>query len=324
MIVCGQEQPISLRISVTDRCQLRCLYCMPPEGVPKRGRQDILSFEEILRFVRLVKSHFGLSKVHITGGEPLVRPNIPDLIEKLVREGIADIALTTNGHCLPEAAWQLKQAGLKRINISLDSLDPRTFARLTRGGNLRHAMEGLTAASRNGFSPIKLNVIVMRGFNSDEVVQLGRFGLDRGCEVRFLELMPIGPAAEHFDEWFVSSAEVRVRLSKAFDLYSEPTRLGDSSRRFLARDNQGREGFIGFISSNSGPFCTDCRRLRLTACGELVGCLAVGKALGIRHILRGVQPAATPRLIEAAQKALGLKRNGQAFVTKNLMAMTGG
>ncbi len=324
MIASGQQQPISLRISVTDRCQLRCLYCMPPKGVPKRARQDILSFEEILSFVRLVKSHFGLSKVHITGGEPLVRPNIPDLIEKLAREGIADIALTTNGHYLPETAWQLKQAGLKRLNISLDSLDPRTFAQLTRGGDIRHAMEGLTAASRNGFSPIKLNVIVIRGFNSDEVVQLGRFGLDRGCEVRFLELMPIGPAAKHLDEWFVSSAEVMAKLSKAFDLYPEPTRPGDSSRRFLARDSQGREGFIGFISSSSRPFCADCRRLRLTACGELVGCLAIGKALDIRQILREAPPAATSHLIEAVRKALGLKRNGQAFVTRNLMATTGG
>ncbi len=324
MIASGQQQSISLRISVTDRCQLRCLYCMPPEGVPKRDHRDVLRFEEIVSFVRALKSHYELSKVHITGGEPLVRPDIPDLIEKLVREGIADIALTTNGYYLPETAWQLKQAGLKRLNISLDSLDPSTFARLTRGGDVRHALEGLTAALRSGFSPIKLNVIVMRGFNSDEVVRLGRFGLDRGCEVRFLELMPIGPAAEHFDEWFVSSAEVKARLSQAFVLCPEPVRAGDSTRRFLARDNQAREGFIGFISSSSGPFCPGCRRLRLTACGELVGCLAIGKALDIRPILREAQPADTDSLIEAVQKALNLKRNGQAFVTRNLMTMTGG
>jgi len=297
---------------------------MPPEGVPQRGHRDILRFEEIVTFVRALKSHYELSKVHITGGEPLVRSDIPVLIEQLASEGIADIALTTNGCFLCEAAVPLKKAGLKRLNVSLDSLDPKTFARLTRGGDVRHTLDGIDAALRNGFSPVKLNVIVLRGFNNDEVVRLGRFGLDRGCEVRFLELMPIGPAVEHFDEWFVSSAEVTAKLSQAFDLSPEPARPGASSRRSLATDSQGRKGFIGFISSRTGPFCAGCRRLRLTACGELVGCLAIGKALDIRQILRGAQPVATGPLLEAAREALTFKRNGQPFVTTNLMAKTGG
>lgn len=324
MIRAPREQPVSLRISVTDRCQLRCLYCMPPDGVPKRSREDILSFEEIVRFVRAVKSHYGLSKVHITGGEPSVRPNIVDLIERLARDQIPDIALTTNGQLLCETAPLLKNAGLKRVNISLDSLRPKTFARLTRGGDLKRALEGLEAALRAGLSPIKLNMLVMSGFNSGEVVEIARFGLDRGCEVRFLEVMPIGPAAEHFDEWFVSSAEVREKLLEAFDLRPEPARPGHSSRRFITTDGQGREGVIGFISSISGPFCAGCRRLRLTASGQLVGCLGIGRGVDIRPLLRGTGPAAARRLGEAVQEALSLKRNGQAFVTRNLMTLTGG
>ncbi len=324
MISPPQEQPISLRISVTDRCQLRCVYCMPPGGVPKRSREDILSFEEIVRFVRAVKSHYGLSKVHITGGEPSVRPNIVDLIERLAREGISDIALTTNGHLLCGTALALKNAGLKRVNISWDSLTPKTYARLTRGGDLERALEGLDAALCSGLSPIKLNMIVIRGFNSGEVVKIARFGLDRGCEVRFLELMPIGPAAEHFDKWFVSSDQVRAKLSKAFDLCEAPARPGHSSRRFVAKDRQGRQGVIGFISSISGPFCAGCRRLRLTASGQLVGCLGIGTGVDIRPLLRGTGPADGRRLVEAIQEALSLKRNGQAFVTRNLMTLTGG
>ncbi len=324
MISPSQQEQISLRISVTDRCQLRCLYCMPSEGIPKRSQQEILSFEEIIRFVRVLKTHCTLSKVHITGGEPLVRRNIADLVEKLAREGIIDIALTTNGQLLCKAVLRLKKAGLKRINISLDSLTPKTFARLTRCGDLQHTLDGVEAALRSGLCPVKLNMIVIRSLNSDEVAQIARFGLDRGCEVRFLELMPLGPAAEHFDEWFVSSAEVRAKLSEAFDLCSEPARPGDSSRRYIARDSQGREGVIGFISSSSEPFCAGCHRLRLTASGQLVGCLAMGNTVDVRSLLRGTQPTAACHLIKAIRTALRLKRNGRVFVTRNPMVLTGG
>ncbi len=319
-----KKLPISLRISVTERCQLRCLYCMPPEGVPKRSHKDILTFEEIIGFVRVLKSAYGLSKVHVTGGEPSVRANIVDLIKMLSHEDISDIALTTNGHFLRETALPLKEAGLKRVNISLDSLIPKTYARLTRGGDLQQSLDGLEAAIRSGLSPIKLNTIVIRGINVDEVVSIARFALDRGCEVRFLELMPIGPAADHFDEWFVSSPQVRQKLSEAFDLSPEPARPGHSSRRFVAKDTQGRRGIIGFISSISEPFCDGCRRLRLTASGQLVGCLGMGNGVDIRSLLRATPPAPPSRIEEGVREALSLKRNGQAFVTRNLMALTGG
>lgn len=322
MIAPLQQQSISLRISVTDRCQQRCLYCMPPEGVPKCSHHDVLRFEEILRFVRAIKSQYALSKVHITGGEPLVRPDVSALIEMLAGEGIEDIALTTNGHYLPPQIDALKRAGLNRLNISLDTLNPKTFAQLTRGGDIRGVMKGLNVALSSGLKPIKLNVVVMRGFNSDEVVSLGQFALDHSCEVRFLELMPIGPAAGVFDERFVSSQEVKTKLLKVFDLFPEPILPGVSSKKFLARDSHGKEGYMGFISSHSDPFCSGCNRLRLTACGELVGCLALGKALDIKPILRMDNSEA--QLISSVREGLGLKRKTRDFVTPNTMILTGG
>ena len=316
--------PISLRISVTDRCQLRCSYCMPPGGVPKRSRKDVLTFEQIVHFVRTVKQGFGLAKVHLTGGEPLLRAGVTDLVGMLAEQGIADLAMTTNGQLLAETAGRLKDAGLARVNVSLNTLRPRAFADLTRGGDLRLTLAGLEAAVRSRLSPVKLNVTVLRNVNSDEVVQIARFALDRGCEVRFLELMPIGPAAEPFDRLFVSSGEVGARLSEAFDLSPLPGPPGGSARRFRARDAQGRNGVIGFISPCSRPFCADCRRLRLTACGRLVGCLGIGEGPDIRPLLRGAPAPGEPRLVGAVRDALALKRNGRAFVTANLMTLTGG
>lgn len=317
-----QSNPISLRVSVTDRCQLRCLYCMPSEGVPKRDHSEILSFEEIVRFVRVLKGHYGLSKVHITGGEPLIRPDVVDLIGMLSGEGISDLALTTNGHLLPEMALALKKAGLSRLNISIDTLEPATYRKLTRRGSLQDTLAGIDAATEAGFAPVKLNTIVMKGVNSDEIVSIARFGLARGCEVRFLELMPIGPGAEYFDEWFVSSAEVTDTLSKAFDLSQMSQKSGGSSRRYMVRDFQGTTGFIGLISSTTRPFCGGCHRLRLTANGELVGCLATGTTLNIRPFLG--ESLDSDRLIETVRQAMSLKRNGKDFVTPNLMSMTGG
>ncbi len=324
MISRPQPKPISLRLSVTDRCQLRCLYCMPSEGVTKRDHCEILSFEEILRFVGVLKSHYGLSKVHITGGEPLIRPGVVDLIAMLSGEGISDLALTTNGHLLPEMALPLKKAGLNRVNISIDTLVPETYRKLTRRGNLPDTLAGIDAALDAGLGPVKLNTIVMKGVNSDEIVSMARFGLDRGCEVRFLELMPIGPSAEYFDKWYVSSADVTEILSKAYELSPANQKAGGSSRRYIARDAQGSEGFIGLISSTSKPFCGGCRRLRLTASGELVGCLAMGATLNIRPILQKAQTSVSDQLIQVVSEAMSAKRNSTEFITPNLMSMTGG
>ena len=324
MVNRDQVGPISLRLSVTDQCQLHCIYCAPSDGVEQLSSTEILSFEEIVRLVRIVKSRFGVSKAHITGGEPLLRPGVADLVAMVARENVPDMALTTNGQLLGAIALDLKRAGLPRINVSLDSLTSKTFRWLTRGGELCYTLAGIEAALEYGLSPVKLNVTVLRNVNSDEVVNIARFGLERGCEVRFLELMPIGPAANRFGDLFVTSGEVRTKLTEAFDLKPAPRMYGKSSTNYLARDARGRKGIIGFISSQTAPFCHDCRRLRLTATGQLIGCLARGEGPDIRPLLRDGDSPDSELLVEAIRDALHLKRNGGPFRTRELMARVGG
>ena len=315
---------VSLRISVTERCQLRCVYCMPADGVSERPLREMLSFDEIVRFVQALKAHAELSKVHITGGEPLLRPGLVELVARLAAVGVEDLALTTNGQRLASMAMDLKQAGLKRVNISLDSLTPDRFGRLTRGGELHRTLEGLTEALRCGLSPVKLNTAVVRGVNHDELVDIARFGLQQRCQVRFLELMPLGPAAERLEEWFVSSREAMGILGEAFDFRPGPTRSGSSSRNYLAKDHSGLEGVVGFISSRTAPFCDQCRRLRLTGTGLLMGCLALGAGHNIRPLLRGSGSAECPRLLQVVHQALRTKRRGRPFTNTSSMARIGG
>ena len=297
---------------------------MGPEGVPKVTHQEILTFEEITRFVRLLRRHFELSKVRITGGEPLVRPGVTKLVEMLAREGVQDLALTTNGQQLSAMAGELRQAGLQRVNMSLDSLKPETYRRLTRGGDLQHSLDGLAAALHYGFSPVKTNTIVLRGINNDELTDMVRFGLDRGCEVRFLELMPIGPAAECFDDWFVSSAEVLAELARAFDLEPIWAKPGSSSRNYSAKDKQGRVGIIGLISSRTAAFCDQCQRLRLTSTGKLVGCLARPEGGNIRSLLQNDYDSDSRQLLKLIGQALEFKQKERHFSRTTLMVETGG
>ena len=321
---CPNNGPISLRVSVTDRCQLRCIYCMGPEGVSKLTHGEVLSFEEIIRFVRVLKKHFGLSKVRITGGEPLVRLGLSKLIEMLAEEDVPDLALTTNGQQLSALASELKQAGLRRVNVSLDSLNAATYRQLTRGGELQRSLDGLDAALHYGITPVKLNTIVLKGINSDELTDMARFGLERGCEVRFLELMPIGPAADRSDDWFVSSAEVLAKLAEDFELTPIDLQPGSSSRNYLAKDGQGRTGIIGVISSCTDAFCEKCRRLRLTATGKLIGCLARPEGQHIGSFLQDDYDPDSPQLFEAIRNALSLKQKTRLFSRNTLMVEIGG
>jgi cyclic pyranopterin phosphate synthase len=317
-------RPISLRLSVTDRCQLHCFYCSPPGDGEELSSREMLDFEEMLRFIRMVKGRFGLSKSHITGGEPLLRPGVADLVAMVAREKVPDLALTTNGQLLGGAALDLKRAGLHRVNISLDSLNAETFRQLTRGGELHHTLTGIEASLHCGLSPVKLNTTVLRNVNCRELVDIARFGLERGCQVRFLELMPIGPAAERFEDFFVPSAEVRAKLAEVFDLRPAPARSDSSSRNYTATGSQGRRGLIGFISSQTVPFCHDCRRLRLTAAGRLIGCLARGEGPNIRSFLRNGDSCDAEALVESIQNAIRLKRDAGHFSTSELMARIGG
>ena len=313
--------PLSLRLSVTSRCQLRCRYCAPADGLA--GPPAALASDEIIDFVRALGRHYPLRKVHLTGGEPLTRPDILALVAALAREWAADLALTTNGHRLATMAADLRRAGLGRINISLDSLDPDTYRRLTRGARLAPVIAGIEAACHAGFAPIKLNMVVLRGINDHEVAEVVQWGLERGCQVRLLELMPIGVARPHFDEWFLSTAEVRERLAAHFDLQPVAGAAGGSSRNFMARGEKAG-GIVGFISPCSDSFCSGCRRLRLTAEGRLLGCLAQPDGVDIRAALRAAGPERDALLSAAVEKALALKRTGRRFAAQGPMIAVGG
>jgi len=318
------HRPVSLRLSVTDRCPLRCLYCMPAEGVPLRSHDEVLRLEQMVHFVRVLKSCRPLAKVHITGGEPLTRRGILSLVEMLAGQEIRDLAMTTNALGLAEQAAGLKQAGLARVNVSLDSLDPGTFATLTRGGELSPVLEGIDAAVEAGLTPVKLNTVVMNGYNDGEATHLARWALDHGCAIRFLELMPIGCAAPMFRSCFVPASEIRSRLAGSFSLAPLPYACGASSRDFRATDADGRSGIIGFIAPETQPFCDGCSRLRLTSTGELISCLARGRGPNVRHLLSDESPGNRRALQKIIVEALGAKRLRVAFSTKRAMSTVGG
>jgi cyclic pyranopterin phosphate synthase len=238
--------------------------------------------------------------------------------------GVADLALTTNGQRLAEMAGPLRQTGLNRVNISLDSLNSATFAAITHGGILENTLEGIAAARRAGLDPVKLNMVVMRGENDHEVADLVRFAAGHGCQMRFLELMPIGVAAAGFGDRFVSSAEVFERLACEFALTALPVDPRSTSRNFVAEDRQGRWTTIGFISPSSQPFCAGCRRLRLTATGVVLGCLARSTGIPIAPLLRSGPKLDAEALVAAVEEALGMKRLDGEFLQPRAMVGIGG
>jgi cyclic pyranopterin phosphate synthase len=310
---------------------LGCLFCTPLGGLKRRAREEILRYEEILRLVRLLQGHFGLVKVHVTGGEPLARRGIVEFVGLLARDlpdrqagRVEDLALTTNGQQLAAFAAELKQAGLGRINISLPSLNPRTFKKLTRGGDLERTLDGLDAALRADLAPVKCNMIVLRGVNDHEVADAGQAALQRGVQVRFIELMPIGPAAERHREWFVPSAETLDRLGRRFKMQVLPRREGSSAEEYSLTDATGNTGVVGLISSCTQPFCGDCNRLRLTADGRLVGCLAASGAEHLLPLLRSGRPEDEERIVEIVAAILRQKRARRGFSSGRCMVETGG
>ncbi len=319
-----EKNPLSLRISVTSCCQLQCLYCKPDKFNKQYQRTDNLSFEEIVRFVKVINNNYGLNKVHITGGEPLMRTGIVNLIEKLSGEGIENIVLTTNGQMLKKKARKLKMAGLKRINISLDSLNQVTFRNITQGGELNRTLAGIEKAIECGFSLIKLNAVVLRRVNDHEIVNLADYGIERNCQVRFLELMPIGVTEKKFQDWFVPSKEVENKLIQKYTLKEISGGVSSSSRNFFAQDNHGRTGIIGFISPYTAPFCDGCRRLRLTAEGKLIGCLALNNRYEIRSLLESEYSNDTSLLMGIINTSLNNKRRNNRYETHESMASIGG
>jgi len=295
---------------------------MPEDGVQLETHDHILAFEDILRFVRVVKSRFGLAKVRLTGGDPLVRRGIVDLVRALADEGVGALALTTNALGLADMAKPLRDAGLQRVNVSVDSLDPDTFARLTRGGDVAPVLAGIQAAVAAGLAPVKLNTVVIRGWNDAEAVDLARWAFEQGCTMRFLELMPIGCAQPLFRERFVPAHEVRARIAEHFRLTPLPCDPCQSSRDFAASNDAGLTGAVGFIASETQPFCDNCNRLRLTSTGRLISCLAHGGGQVIRDLLR--DPGAEEDIAQAIEAALEGKGSRTSFDTEHAMRSVGG
>lgn len=279
-------RPINyLRISVTDRCNLRCVYCMPPEGIEQRSHEEILTFEEIVRLVEAAAT-VGITKIRLTGGEPLARLGLPDLARMIAAvPGIDDISMTTNGTLLAHHADALAAAGLNRVNVSLDTLCPERFHQITRRGTLADVWDGIEAAQSVGLRPIKLNTVVMRGMNEDEMTDFAQMTLASPWHVRFIEVMPLGANAAWAGDSYVPMTEVRARIEATFGpLESVGGPAGNGPARYYCVP--GADGTIGFITPVSEHFCFSCNRLRLTADGKLRLCLLSDAEIDLRTPLR--------------------------------------
>ncbi len=294
-----------LRISVTDRCNLRCRYCMPEEGMPWVHRDEILTFEEIERVATLFVRRYGFTGIRLTGGEPTVRSHLPLLVGKLARLGV-DLALTTNGSTLATTAGDLAAAGLRRVNVSIDSLRRDRFAEITKRDVLPQVLAGIDAARAAGLGPVKVNMVVMRGVNDDEIVDMAGFGRAAGVEVRFIEYMPLDAQHAWTGDAVVSRAEIVARVAAAFPLLDasvagEEHDAAEPAERFRYADGLG--GF-GVIASVTEAFCDRCDRVRLTAEGKLRSCLFALEETDLRGPLRsGASDDDLAALIEAAVAA---------------------
>ncbi|MBX3437182.1 MAG: GTP 3',8-cyclase MoaA [Planctomycetaceae bacterium] len=302
----------NLRISVTDRCNIRCFYCMPAENVQFMPRNDLLTFEEIERFVRIVVP-WGVDKLRLTGGEPLVRRDLPVLVEKLAAiEGIRDIGVTTNGILLAEQAQDLYDAGLRRLNVSLDALNADKFREVTRRDGYEKVIEGIHAAQAAGFRPVKVNAVSIRGITESEIVGFGHFARETGCEVRFIEYMPLDADAAWEREKVLFAAEIIEKLSQEL---RPLVPLANQDPRAPATDYEFDDGVgrIGFIASVSRPFCMSCNRFRLTADGKLRNCLFSLEETDIRALLRG--GGSDAEIIQAVRDSILEKKEGHEINT---------
>ncbi len=291
------RQVTDLRMSVTDRCNLRCTYCMPEEGLRWLPRQELLTYEEQARIAGVCVEWFGIRSLRITGGEPLVRAHLPRLVELVAPLGV-DVAMTTNGMQLGSMAAPLAAAGLRRINVSLDTLDPETFRRLTRRDGLDQVLAGIDAARAEGLDPVKVNCVVMRDVNDSEVVELAAFGRERGVTVRYIEFMPLDAEGRWNRQAVVPSQEVLARIDEVFPLEALDGDADEPATRYRYRDGAGE---VGVISSVSEPFCDRCDRVRVTAEGKFRTCLFALEEFDLREVLRsGGSDAELADLIECA------------------------
>jgi len=298
-----------LRISVTDRCDLRCVYCMA-ENMKFVPRAQLLTLEEIARIGRAFAA-LGVNKIRITGGEPLTRRNIMTVFRALGQlDGLDELTLTTNGTQLPRYARALREAGVKRLNISLDTLRPDRFRRITRTGELRRTLAGIDAALAAGFERIKLNAVILRNRNHDEVAELVEFAHGRGMDISFIEEMPLGVIGDHDRaEAYCSSDEILALLREEYTLLPTTEKSGGPSRYFRI---PGRDNRVGFISPHSHNFCSHCNRVRLTAEGRLLLCLGQEHSVDLRRVVRG-HPGDDAALRAAIVDAMAIKPRGHDF-----------
>jgi cyclic pyranopterin phosphate synthase len=300
-----------LRISITDRCNFRCTYCMPEEGMQWLPRDELLTYEELARIARVCVERFGFEAVRVTGGEPLVRAHITRLIEMLSPLGV-DIALTTNGVRLPELAHDLHAAGLERVNVSLDTLRRETFLALTRRDELERVLAGIDAALHAGLHPVKVNAVVIRGVNDDEVVDLARFGREKGVGVRYIEFMPLDAQGEWSNEQVVPAHEILERIHAVFppEQHASADHI-EPAARYKFADGIGD---VGVIPSVTEPFCESCDRVRVTAEGKFRTCLFALEEFDLRAVLRDGKGLDAPdlddRLADAIAAAVGTKWSG--------------
>lgn len=298
-----------LRISITDRCNFRCAYCMPEEGMEWLAREELLSYEEIATVARICVERFGFEAIRLTGGEPLVRAHVSRLVRMLAPLGV-DLALTTNGVRLPELAAELADAGLTRVNVSLDTLRRERFLALTRRDELDRVIAGIDAAVAAGLAPVKVNAVVMRGVNDDEVVDLARFGRERGVGMRFIEFMPLDAQGEWSHDKVVPAREILDRIDAVFPIEAEGA-VGhvEPAARHRYRDGVGD---VGVIPSVTEPFCDNCDRVRLTAEGRFRTCLFALEETDLRTALRADDSAVSvdDRVADAIVAAVGTKWAG--------------
>lgn len=315
-----------IRLSITDRCDFRCVYCMG-EDMTFLPRNEVLTLEECARLVKVFVG-LGVAKVRITGGEPLVRKNALWLFEEIGRlPGLRELVLTTNGSQLERQADKLKQAGVKRINISLDSLDSERFRRITRVGELDKVLRGIAAARQAGFEHIRLNTVLMRGINDDEALPLLQFAIEQGVDIAFIEEMPLGEVDHARGTTAVSNDETFKLLSGQFPLVSSAESTGGPARYWRIPDTQTR---VGFISPHSHNFCESCNRVRITCKGELFLCLGQEDKVDLLPLLRQ-HPQNDAPLIAAILHAMQIKPKGHDFdlqrakpAVVRFMSMTGG
>ncbi|MGB9716698.1 MAG: GTP 3',8-cyclase MoaA [Thermodesulfovibrionales bacterium] len=305
-----------LRVSITDRCNLRCIYCMPSGGLIPIEHKEILSYEEIIRVIKIA-SEIGVRKIRITGGEPLVRKNVVYLIASIKNiNSIADLSLTTNGILLSRFAEELKDAGLDRVNISLDSLNPERYRKITRSGDLELVLKGIEAAEKVGLNPIKINMVPIRNVNNDEIEDFARLTLKAPYQIRFIEYMPFGSEEMWSPEKFISTEEIKSIVKSIGNI--SPVKIKKSGpARYYRFENA--PGVIGFISPISNHFCNECNRLRLTADGKLRPCLFSETEIDLKPALRG--GASDDEILRLIKLSIEVKPKGHNISPEKLSSI---